>query len=338
MSTMSILGKGLVTAVGLDAPSSLAAIQAKVSNPSETRFTDEAGEWLSAHRVPLESTLRGGARLARMAAMAAQEALAGVPVGQWPGIPLLLCLAEEGRPADYPRVDDRLIGVIEHELQGRFATASSCLALGRVGVTVALKQARELLARPDVERVLVVATDSLIDGSTLRHLEAQDRLLTSRLSNGFMAGEGAGALLLGRTVGRGASHIAGLGFGLELAHITSGEPLRGEGLTQAVRAALAESGVPLHEVALRVSDLSGEQYYFREAALVLSRLMRQNREDFDLLHPAECTGEAGALAGLCCVALADELCRSGRLVHNHVLVHLSNDGGQRGAIIVGRGA
>jgi 3-oxoacyl-[acyl-carrier-protein] synthase I len=337
MSTLSIQGRGLVTAVGLDAPTSLAAIQAKVSNPVEMRFADEAGEWLTAHRVPAEPTLRGGARLARMAAMAAQEALVGVPGVHWSRIPLLLCLAEEGRPSDYPRVDDRLIAAIEQDLQAKFAASSSCVPMGRVGMAVALKHARDMLARPDTEHVLLVATDGLIDGATLKHFESQDRLLTSRQSNGFTAGEGAGALLLGRQGGPLATRITGLGFGLEAAHITSGEPLRAEGLTQAVRAALGESGVPLHDVALRIGDLSGEQYYFREAALVLSRLMRQSRDHFDLLHPAECVGEAGALSGVCALVLADELCRTAQLSHPHVLVHVSNDGGQRAAVVLSRG-
>ena len=90
-------------------------------------------------------------------------------------------------------------------------------------------------------------------------------------------------------------------------------------------------------MALRIGDLSGEQYYFREAALVLSRLMRQSRDHFDLLHPAECVGEAGALSGVCALVLADELCRTAQLSNPHVLVHVSNDGGQRAAVVLSRG-
>ena len=46
---------GLVTSVGLSAPAACAAIRAKLTNPSETRFIDSHGEWIMAHQVPLDA-------------------------------------------------------------------------------------------------------------------------------------------------------------------------------------------------------------------------------------------------------------------------------------------
>ena len=329
---LAILKTGLVTSVGLTAPSSCAAIRAKLTNPSETRFIDSGGEWIMAHQVTLEQPWRGLAKLGKMAAMAIVEALADVPKGEWVHIPMLLCVAEPERPGRLDGLDDRLFQDIQAELGATFASASAIVAHGRVGVAVALAQARALLA-DGCARVLVAATDSLLTWPTLSHYEREDRLLTARNSNGFMPGEGAGALLVGAGEGQAGELVCtGIGFGREAAHVASGEPLRAEALSLAIKAALAEAGCAMHDMDFRISDLSGEQYYFKEAALALSRTLRQRKEEFDLWHPAECTGEQGAASGLAVVALADAACRKAFAKGPNILAHMANDAGQRAAL------
>ena len=329
---IAILKTGLVTSVGLTAPSSCAAIRAKLTNPSETRFIDSGSEWIMAHQVVLEQPWRGLAKLAKMAAMAIEEGLAHVPRDDWVQIPLLLCVAEPDRPGRLDGLDDRLYPDIQAELGAKFAPQSAIVAHGRVGVAVALAQARALLAG-GCARVLVAATDSLLTWPTLSHYEREDRLLTARNSNGFMPGEGAGALLVGAG-GGGAGELVctGIGFGREAAHLDSGEPLRAEGLSLAIKAALADAGRAMHDMDFRITDLSGEQYYFKEAALALSRTLRQRKEEFDIWHPAECTGEQGAAAGLVVVALADAACRKAFTKGPNILAHMANDAGQRAAL------
>ena len=329
---MAILKTGLVTSIGLTAPSSCAAIRAKLTNPSETRFIDSAGEWIMAHQVTLEQPWRGLAKLSKMAAMAIVEALAEVPKGEWVHIPLLLCVAEPDRPGRLDGLDDRLFHDIQAELGATFAPASAIVAHGRVGVAVALAQARKLLAG-GCTRVLIAATDSLLTWPTLSHYEREDRLLTARNSNGFMPGEGAGALLVGTGEGQAGELVCtGIGFGREAAHLDSGEPLRAEGLSLAIKAALTDAGCAMHDMDFRITDLSGEQYYFKEAALALSRTLRQRKKEFDIWHPAECTGEQGAAAGLAVVALADAACRKAFTKGPNILAHMANDAGQRAAL------
>jgi 3-oxoacyl-[acyl-carrier-protein] synthase I len=183
-----------------------------------------------------------------------------------------------------------------------------------------------------VPRVLIAATDSLLVWPTLAHYERADRLLTVRNSNGFMPGEGAGALLIEAPAGRGELLCTGLGFGIEKAHIDSGEPLRADGLASALKAALAEAAREMHDLDFRITDVSGEQYYFKEASLALSRTMRRRKAEFDIWHPAECTGEAGALAGVSIIALADAACRKAFAPGPQIVAHLANDAGQRAAM------
>lgn len=333
MSTpVAVLCTGLVTPVGLSAGASCAAIRAKLTNPTPTRFIDSGGQWIVGHEVALQQPWRGLDKLARMACMAIEEAAAEIPRSEWEKLPLLLCVAEPERPGRMEGLEDRLFAAIEALVRVRFDLKSAVIPYGRVSVAVALSQARMLLQDEGIARVLIVATDSLLHWPTLSSYEAQDRLLTARNSNGFMPGEGAGAVLVGRPGPPSQLVCSGIGFAIEPAPIDSGQPLRAEGLTQAIGAALADAECEMHEMDYRITDLSGEQYYFKEASLALSRTLRQRKAEFDIWHPAECTGESGALAGATVVALANAACLKGFSKGPNILAHMANDAGRRAAL------
>ncbi|MFT3858209.1 MAG: hypothetical protein QM742_12160 [Aquabacterium sp.] len=325
---------GLVTSVGLDADAACAAFRARISNPCETRFKDPAtGQWIMAHAVPLAGDRQGIARLAVMAAAAIRQALRDLPQAQWGRLPLLLCVAESERPGRLAGLDQELFYAIQRELNLTFADHSMVITRGRVGVAVALAQARALMAQKKCAQVLVAATDSLLTGATLQHHGRQGRLLGGINPNGFMPGEGAGALLVGTPrQAAGELTLTGLGFGVEPAPLNSGEPLRAEGLSQAIKAALADAQMQMHELDYRITDLSGEQYYFKEAALALSRTLRVLKDEFDVWHPAECMGETGAAVGTAMLAWAQAAGRKGYGKGSSILAHMSNDAGPRAAI------
>ena len=331
--TLCIEGTGLVTSVGLSAAASCAAFRAKLTHPTETRFMAASGDWIMAHQVPLDTARRGLDKLAHMAAMAIDEALHGVDDSSRRDMPLLLCVAERDRPGRLAGLDDRLFERIQQLLGVRFAPGSAVVPQGRVGVPVALAQARQLLAEGRAGDILVAAVDSLLTWPTLKHYESRDRLLMDRNSNGFMPGEAAGALRLGKPSGRAGELLCtGIGFGAEAAHIDSEAPLRAEGLTQAIKAALADAGASMDEMAYRITDISGEQYYFKEAALALSRTLRVRKVEFDIWHPAECTGETGAASGMSLLCAAQAACAKAYGPGNDILIHMANDAGQRAAL------
>jgi 3-oxoacyl-[acyl-carrier-protein] synthase-1 len=330
---IAIQQTGLVTSVGLNAAQSCAAFRAKISHPSETRFIDSAGEWIMAHEVMLSQPWRGLPRLAKMAAMAISEALRDVDRKQWGALPLLLCVAETERPGRMAGLDDQLFLQIQSELDTTFATDSAIVMQGRVSVAVALAQARALIAQQKIPRVLIAAVDSYVNWPTLSVYERQDRLLTAGNSNGFMPGEAAGALLVGAPDGTAGELVCtGIGFGREAAHLESGEPLRADGLSSAIKKSLIEAACQMHDMDFRITDNSGEQYYFKEAALALSRTMHRPKEEFDIWHPAECTGEIGAAAGVSVIALAQAACRKAYAKGHNILAHMANDAGQRAAL------
>jgi len=331
VKTIGVLSTGLVTSVGLSAPAACAAIRAGLTNPTETHFIDSSGERIQAHQVPLSEPWLGRIKLVKMATMAIAEGLAAVPRQDWQRIPLLLCVAEPERPGRLKGLDEEVLFEIERELNVQFSEQSRIIPQGRISIGVALMQAQQLIADEGVPFVLIAATDSLITWPTLSVYESDNRLLTPANSNGFMPGEGASALLVAEPPTETGLCCTGLGFATESAHIDSGEPLRAEGLSQAIKGALGDAGCEMHDLDLRITDLSGEHYYFKEAALALSRTLRRRKEEFDLWHPAECIGEAGAVAGLAMIAVAHAACHRRYARANNLLWHAGNDSGARAA-------
>jgi len=247
---------------------------------------------------------------------------------------LLLCVAEPERPGRIDGLDSHLFDAVTGLLGMRFAKGSGVIAAGRAGLGRALQQARSLMAQGRVSRVLVAAADSLLDWPTLQSLAEEGRLLGAGNSNGFMPGEAGAALLLGSAGSQPALQLRGLGFGTEPSPLASTTPLRCDGLATAISSALGEAGLAFQDLDLRMADLSGEHYYFKEAALAVSRILRAHKEELDLWHPAECTGETGAAAPLCMMAYADVACRRGYSPGPRVLLHFGNDAGQRVAAVL----
>lgn len=335
MSTpLSIMSTGLVTSVGLSAPAACAAIRTGVTNPCETAFMDREGERIMGHEVPLEQPWRGRTRLVKMAALAIAECLNDCPAHEFGRIPLLLCVAEQDRPGRLEDLDTDLFPQIQQELGFEFAPGSMLVPRGRVSVGIALARAREIFDQKRAPLVLIAATDSLLSAPTLEAYAHEGRLLTAENSDGFMPGEGAGALLVGPVTIAGKLTCSGIGFATEDASIGAGQPLRGDGLAGAIKSALADSGRQMHELDFRVTDVSGEQYYFKEAALGVSRLLRVRKTGFDIWHPAECTGETGAAAGVTVIAVAEAASRKGYARGDNILCHFSNDAGQRAAAVL----
>jgi 3-oxoacyl-[acyl-carrier-protein] synthase I len=334
---VAIVSSGLVTSVGLSAPAACAAIRAGITNHTETRFMGSDGEWIMGAQVPLEKPWRGRTKLVKMAAMAIQEALAPLDDIQPESLPLILCVAEHERPGRLEGLDNALFGELETELGMRFhSVASAVIPQGRASVPLALAQARKLMADQLMLRVLIVATDSLLVGPTLAAFGERERLLTARNSNGFIPGEGAGAMLVSAVWNKTEPQLlcVGVGRGSERAHVNSDDPLRADGLTDAIKNALADAGCGMGDLDFRITDNSGEQYYFKEAALALSRTLRVRKEEFDIWHPADCIGEVGAAIGPVILAKALAACQKVYTRGRNILVHAGNDAGRRAAAIL----
>jgi 3-oxoacyl-[acyl-carrier-protein] synthase-1 len=323
----------MVTSVGLNAAATCAAIRAGVRNVSESRFVAAGSDPLMAAQVPLPKPWRGRAKLTQMLLASIAECVEPLPQTDRHDLALLLCLSEETRPGRPDDLEANIVADLERTLGLRFARGhSEVFSVGRAGGLIALKRARELIAEGAVGRVLIAGVDSLLVGRSIAALEDEDRLLTADNSNGFIPGEAAGCVMVAAQPGGMQSGVLCVGIGVadERVTIYSDEPFRADGLTRAVSSALQEAATDLAACGVRITDLSGEHYYFREAALSLSRLLR--REGCrHLWHPAECIGEVGAAIGPILIGYAAAAAEKKFLPGPYVMVQSSSDHGPRAA-------
>ncbi len=340
---VAIVAAGMMTGVGLTWASSCAAIRCAIDNFQETRFMGAGGEWIVGSEVPLGQPYRGLAKLAKLAAGPLRECLEAVPGVSPERIPLFLCIAEQERPGRLNGLEDELLADVEAELGVKFdPERSGLIARGRVGGVHAVQHTRKLLhsGADAPSHVLIAGVDSYLVGPTLTALAETDRLLSAANSDGFVPGEAGAAMLLTRSEYAGDASLSclGIGFGSEEATILSEDkPLRADGLAAAIRAALDEAGLTMGAVDYRLSDVNGEQYGFKEAALAMTRLLRDRKEEFDIWHPADCIGEVGAAALPCMIGVELAAVRKRYAPGRLALHHLGADGVRRGALLVAAG-
>jgi 3-oxoacyl-[acyl-carrier-protein] synthase-1 len=326
----------MVTGVGLNAPSSCAAIRCGINNFQETRFMDKGGEWIIGSYVPLEQPWRGRQKLVKLVVSAISECLSAIDNFEAEKIPLLLCVAEKTRPGRLDGLYDQLMNEVQDELGMRFHERSEVISNGRVGGVEALKHAIGLFNQGNVAYCIIAGVDTFLVAGTLSIYEERERLQTSKNSNGFIPGEAGSAVLVShgkQTAGTDMS-IIGIGFGKEEATVESDKPLRADGLMQAIKEALSVAGLKMENLNYRITDISGEQYYFKEASLALTRILRERKEEFDIWHPADCIGEVGAAIVPCILGVALAAGRKGYAPGEKVLCHFSNDNGERAAMIL----
>jgi 3-oxoacyl-[acyl-carrier-protein] synthase I len=335
MQPVAVLASGMVTGVGLNAPSSCAAIRCAIDNFSETRFMDNGGEWIIGSQVPLEQPWRGLPKLIHMVVPAIRECLAQTGDVRPEMIPLLLCVAEKERPGRLQGLDDELFHDVEADLSVHFHPRSRVIAHGRVGGALALVEARRLIYEERLPLCLIAGVDSFLVAATLEAYQEKDRLLTSKNSNGFIPGEAGTAVLVGPPLASNEPELLclGIGAGQESATIDSEEPLRADGLVTAFRAAFADAGTTIDDLDFRLTDSNGEQYWFKEAALAMTRTLRAIKFGFDIWHPADCIGETGAAIGPCVLGVALAAMRKHYAVGPGVLCHFGSDEGERHALI-----
>jgi len=330
---------GMTTPVGLSAPSTCAALRAGIARlqelPVATPLEDPVvGAW-----VPSILAL-GLHRLLRLLVPALEEVTAHIPREELRSIPLIVGVAGHERPDRPARIDRDLLASLAQRLRAKFSPGfSQLISEGRTSVFRGVGIARDLLERRLAPRCIVAGVDSMISQDAIGWLYQSKRLKLPDDPDGVMPGESAAAVeLLGpdaieRPEENGVL-ICGMGFAQESATIMGDEPNLASGLTDAVRAALAETGLRLADVDLRISDVTGEQYYFRETSTVVSRLLRQHKDAFPLWHCADGIGDVGAAVGAVLLGQAAVALRKGYSPGPLVLCQSSADTGQRAAVVL----
>ncbi len=333
---IAILASGMVTSVGLTAASTCAAIRCAISNFTETRFMDKGGEWIMGAQVPLEEPWRGRTKLVKMVVPAIQECLASLDGISPAKVPLFLCVAEPERPGRLEGLDHTLLMEVQVELGVQFHPESQVIAEGKVSGATALALARQWLYSRRSDYCVIAGVDSYLVVGTLAAYEEQTRLLTSQDHDGFIPGEAGAAIVVSvPAMAKGVTiQCLGIGQGREQATVLSEEPLKADGLVAAIKGALADAGCGMGDLDFRITDLSGEQYGFKESSLAVSRILRVLKDRFDIWHPSDCVGEIGAAIMPVMLGVLLAATRKNYSLGSMALCHGTKDSGERVALVV----
>jgi 3-oxoacyl-[acyl-carrier-protein] synthase I len=186
MQPFAIEACGMVTPVGLDAPSSCAAMRAGIDGFVATRFMVD-GAWLSGGLVPLDAGQRGREKLLVMAAMAIQECLALVVTTTIAGMLIYICLPESERPGNPVGAANDFTADLWVRLGLSDSTITmKVIAQGRIGAVKAMQQAGQLLGSR-YSHCLIVGVDTFLTPETLAYYADMHRLLTRKVVDGFIA-------------------------------------------------------------------------------------------------------------------------------------------------------
>jgi 3-oxoacyl-[acyl-carrier-protein] synthase I len=339
MAPLAVIASGMVTALGFNAPATLAALRAGVSGVGATPWPDiETGEPLNGARVRLPHWWEGVGKLADLVAPAIHECLQTEVQDSITDIPLLIGIAGRNRPGRIEGLDENLLDEIYARLDLPRHKDSQLFPFDEAGCFQALLAAQNLLNHGNANYVVVAGVDSFLNSATLNGYMENRRLMTATNSNGFFPSEAGTAVLIGKYSAQHADALCiyGLGLQQETATIGSTAPQHAKGLTQAIRQALDNAGVSLKDIAYRITDLSGEHYKFKEALFAAVRVSSsETKTSLDLWHPIEYLGAIGAAVLPCLLAQSMHAAQKSYAPGSLAICHIGTDDGIRAAMVVG---
>ena len=337
MTPLAIKACGMVTSVGFNAAAACAAIRAGIRNVHETNLWDaESGTYLAAGKVGLPHWWVGLGKLAELVSPAIFECVEAAKPVSPTSIPILLCVSSPDRPYRFEGLDRTILELVQYRLDFPLHPRSRVIARDHVAVLAALQEGEQLLDMGEAPCFIVAAVDSLIQQELVEHYLERRRLLTPKNSNGFSPGEAGSAILVGPASLEPADEltIRGIGLARETAAIDSEEPLRGEGLIEAITQALGQASCEIQDTHYRITDLNGEHYKFKEMVFAMMRFERKPRKRlFDLWHPIEYIGDVGAAIGPLVLGVALHAGQKQYGIGPGVLCTFGNDNGERGALV-----
>jgi len=363
---LAITGLGMVTPVGLSVEASCAALRAGI-----TRFTPVFGKYIddekgnpvpaSGGRVPLEwfhggpvedeypgheawklpmpppshaFVTPGAQRLVELAIPAASEAWTAARLADRApraiGLYLGVDDAENGR---------NVIDALTKHLGVTFAV-ERVDALGRAAALAAMHRAARHLREGRIDVALVGGIDSWVRAEAIERLVDTGRLRDDDHPQGIIPGEAAAFVVLEATPPTGVRPLAWLAGSGVAEEPTAGteEASEGVGITQALRKALAGTGIEAFPRV--VCDLNGDRYRAMEWGYGLVRVLGGLQPadggpaSNEAWHPADCIGDTGAASGLVNLSWAVTAMRKGYGRSREGLVWGASDGVLRAATVL----
>jgi 3-oxoacyl-[acyl-carrier-protein] synthase-1 len=361
-----ITGIGLVSSLGLDASTSLAAARAGLSKSTTLRTVNAAredflaGSPVAGHSMAcrLGDGFVGRPKALIIGRAALADLLASVPVDTLGRVGLYVVLSDyfliDGTRGDdslaiEPRPDESFGTIWRRNTSGFVEELSAAGPLssavkrrvyygGHAGVGQAVLDAQADLATRTVDAGVIGAIDSCVEPRILRAAAHAALLKTEAEATGFSPGEGAAFFLLQREAD--SAHrslrvaIEAVGMAQDENHWFTELPPTGAGLAAAIEQCLGSLGGEAHaEIGVVVSDLNGEERRALEWGYCLVRLQpRRPLGHARVWLPAMSFGETGCAAGPIAVCTAVRGFGRGYAGTERIAVVLSSESGHKAAL------
>lgn len=302
-----VVGVGARTPLGLNGPSTAAAVRGAISAIREHPFMiDKAGERMSVAIDPvLPPEIANTDRMYQFADAAMEEALRPLMQSRVQGVslPIIVGLPEE-RPGYSAASGDKLVRQLAISQNGPFQfTHGMALHEGHAAGLMAIEKAAEFIQMGQTTWCLAGGVDSYMNADTLEWLDDGGQLMSAENRSGFPPGEGAGFLLLASTAAAAKWKLPILAW--IVATATAHEEKRikteticiGEGLTAAIQGVIEKLSLPGEKINTAYCDMNGERYRSEEFTFTLLRTQLAFVDAIDNVTPADCWGDVGAASG-----------------------------------------
>ncbi|PRQ04187.1 3-oxoacyl-(acyl carrier protein) synthase [Enhygromyxa salina] len=183
--------------------------------------------------------------------------------------------------------------------------------------------------------VLVCAVDCLLGAIELHALRRAGRLRGPGNPHGIIPGEAAACLLVSAFDARSEGlEVVSHAGAHEPATLHNDVPVRGVGLTEAIRSALVAARVDMDRVDWQLVNHADETLFVKEHDMALARVLRAPRPDMPTWQSAQFIGDVGAASGFVEIIWAMQAWARGYAPGQVALCTCSDPSGPRAAVVV----
>jgi 3-oxoacyl-[acyl-carrier-protein] synthase-1 len=182
---------------------------------------------------------------------------------------------------------------------------SAIVPHGRAAGLMALELAMNALQADPSGTVVVGGADTFLDLRLLATLDSEQRILGTRVMDGFIPGEGAAFIVLSGSGSNGPQVVVnGVASSMDEGHRYGTAPAKGEGLATAMVQLRQRAGQLSGPIATTFAGFNGESFDAKMWGVARLRHNDVFSPTMLIEHPADKYGDAGAATGAILLALA----------------------------------
>ena len=336
-----IISAGIVTNLGLNVASTIAAINAELDNFQDTFFKSEFNDpIIGAQITDIEEDDKNhqNVKASTWLNLAIDEALSYFDINQFDECCIALLSPNKLQPnvINFESIIEEALTHIEIKHKFNKDIFSLKVELGKVGCSEAITASKVWLSEKKNRLVILAGVDSWLTAARIEHGLNKNRILCNEKSEGFLPGEAASVVCISSLPldnNQANLEITNQNMFEETNSLYSEKPSDGIGLANATKNVLKSSGIVLNEVDLTLNDLNGETYFFEEYAISRARVLRKSMlSHHQTFSSAKFLGDIGLATGPFLLAYTWALHQTNKHPGIHSLIQLTSEHKYRSAI------